>query len=77
MWVLIKTAKAGRLIYEKTFEDLESVRVFLKTTDKVVEQIVAKERFPKGKTCVFNKYVLREKKPEVPDLRDRFEVRFD
>lgn len=74
MWELTKTSKSGSLVYEKMFESLEEIQKFLKTTDKVVQQILRKERFPKGKTCVFNKYVIREVKEE---RRANFEVKFD
>lgn len=74
MWELTKTSKSGSLVYEKMFESLEEIQKFLKTTDKVVQQILRKERFPKGKTCVFNKYVIREMKEE---RRANFEVKFD
>ena len=60
MWVVIKVARAGRLIWEKRFETLEEVSKHLKCSDEIVQQIIKRERFPKGKTCVFNKFVVRE-----------------
>jgi hypothetical protein len=74
MWELTKTSKSGSLVYERVFDSLEEVAKFLKTTEKVVEQIQRKERFPKGKTCVFNKYNLRE--IEEP-RKAEFLVKFD
>jgi len=67
MWVVIKIARAGRLIYDKRFETLEAVAQHLKTTPEVVGQIVEGHRFPRGKLCVFNKYVVRRETPsDVP-----------
>jgi hypothetical protein len=70
MWIVIKVARAGRLIWEKRFETLEEVSKHLKCSDEIVKQIMRGERFPKGKTCVFNKFVIREEvesdKPKHP-----------
>ena len=67
MWILSKTARAGRLIWEERHETLDDVAKRLKVSQDIVEQIRKKDRFPKGKLCVFNKFSLREetKAPEI------------
>ena len=72
MWLVIKVARAGRLVYEKKFETKEAIQEQLKCSAEIVEQIIKKERFPKGKTCVFNKYIIREEKDS--DKKDPFGV---
>jgi hypothetical protein len=63
MWIVSKVARAGRLIWEERHETLEAVRARLKATDDIVQQIIRKERFPKGKACVFNKFTIRQEVP--------------
>lgn len=72
MWLVIKVARAGRLVYEKQIETKELIQEHLKCSAEIVEQIIRKERFPKGKTCVFNKYIIREFKES--DNKDPFGV---
>jgi hypothetical protein len=76
-WIVIKTARAGRLIWEKRFADKEAIAKHLKCSMDIVNDIVAHKSFPKGKTCVFNKYYIRQavesdKPPVAP-----FTISFD
>lgn len=60
MWIVSKVARSGRLIWEERYATLEEVRARLKTTEDIVQQVMRKEPFPKGKTCVFNKFTIRQ-----------------
>jgi len=77
MWIVIKTARAGRLIWEKKFEDKASIAKVLKCSLDIVNDIVAHKTFPKGKTCVFNKYYIREEVESDKVKEDRFTISFD
>lgn len=77
VWIVVKTARAGRLIWSLKFETKEAIAKHLKCSLDIVNDIVAHKVFPKGKTCVFNKYYIREEvKSDIPP-EDRFTISFD
>jgi hypothetical protein len=60
MFEVIKIAKSGKLVWSKILETTEDIAKELKCSAEIITQIQQKVRFPKGKTCVFNKYSIRE-----------------
>jgi hypothetical protein len=71
---LLKMSMSGSLVYEKDFKDLAEIAKFLKTSQKNCELIQQGFRFPKGKTRVLNKYIIRD---IPPPSKNPFEVSFD
>ena len=71
---LLKMSMSGSLVYEKDFVDLSAIAKFLKISQKNCELIQEGFRFPKGKTRVLNKYLI---KPVPPPAKNPFEVSFD
>ena len=71
---LRKMSISGTILYERDFTDLQAIAKFLKISVKNAELIQDSHRFPKGKTRVLNKYIIR-KTPAPP--KNPFEVSFD
>jgi len=71
---LIKMTVSGSLVYERQFATLQDIAKFLKISLKNTELIQSGHRFPKGKTRVLNKYIVR--KTEAPS-KNPFEVSFE
>jgi len=74
---VLKVARAGRLIWEQVFNDLEAIAKHLKCSMDIVNQIVKGQRFPKGKTCVFNKYIIRQEVKSDAPTTNPFVITFD
>jgi hypothetical protein len=77
VWIVVKTARAGRLIWSLKFEDKPAIAKHLKCSLDIVEDIIKHKVFPKGKTCVFNKYYIREEVQSDKPPEDRFTISFD
>jgi hypothetical protein len=77
VWIVIKVARAGRLIWEKRIAEKETIAKTLKCSLDVVNDIIAHKTFPKGKTCVFNKYYIRQEVESDRLDEDRFTISFD
>jgi hypothetical protein len=71
---LIKMSISGTILYERDFTDLQAIAKFLKISVKNAELIQQSHRFPKGKTRVLNKYIIRN---TPPPPKNPFEVSFD
>jgi len=71
---LIKMSISGTILYERDFPDIQSIAKFLKISVKNTELIQQSYRFPKGKTRVLNKYIIRT---TPPPQKNPFEVSFD
>lgn len=71
---LLKMTISGSLVYEREFASIQDIAKFLKISVKNAELIQSRHRFPKGKTRVLNKYIIR--KTEEPS-KNPFEVSFD
>lgn len=71
---LLKMTVSGSLVYERQFASIQDIAKFLKISLKNAELIQSGHRFPKGKTRVLNKYIIR--KTEEPS-KNPFEVSFD
>jgi len=72
--LLLKMSMSGSLVYQKEFKDLESISKFLKISLKNTELIQTGNKFPKGKTRVLNKYIIKVA-PEPS--KNPFTVSFD
>jgi hypothetical protein len=72
--LLLKMSMSGSLVYQKTFKDLQEISKFLKVSLKNTELIQKGHRFPKGKTRVLNKYIIKVA-PEPP--KNPFIVSFE
>jgi hypothetical protein len=76
-WIVIKVARAGRLIWEKRFKEREAIAKHLKCSLDIVNDIIAHKVFPKGKTCVFNKYYIRQAVESDKPKETPFTISFD
>lgn len=72
--LLLKMSMSGSLVYQKEFKDIAEIAKFLKISLKNTELIQKGHRFPKGKTRVLNKYIIKTA-PEPP--KNPFLVSFD
>ena len=57
--ILLKMSMSGSLVYQKHFNDISEIAKFLKISQKNTELIQQGHRFPKGKTRVLNKYIIK------------------
>ena len=57
--LLLKMSMSGSLVYQKEFKDTIEIAKFLKISHKNTELIQKGHRFPKGKTRVLNKYIIK------------------
>lgn len=71
---LIKMSLSGSIVYEKDFPDIQAIAKHLKISVKNAQLIQEGHRFPKGKTRVLNKYIIR---PTPPPPKNPFFVSFD
>jgi len=72
--LLLKMSMSGSLVYQKEFKGLHEIAKFLKISQKNTELIQQGHRFPKGKTRVLNKYII---KVAPPPPKNPFIVSFD
>jgi hypothetical protein len=72
--LLLKMSMSGSLVYQKEFKDIAEIAKFLKISQKNTELIQQGNRFPKGKTRVLNKYIIKVA-PEPP--KNPFIVSFE
>jgi hypothetical protein len=77
MWIVVKTARAGRLLWSLKFENKEAIAKHMKCSLDIVNAIINHKVFPKGKTCVFNKYYIREEVKSDKQPEDLFTISFD
>ena len=70
---LLKMSVSGSLVYEREFASLQEIAKFLKISVKNAELIQSGHKFPKGKTRVLNKYIIKKRNPP---LKNPFEVSF-
>jgi hypothetical protein len=64
--LLLKMSMSGSLVYQRQFNNIGDIAKFLKVSQKNTELIQQGHRFPKGKTRVLNKYIIKVA-PEPPE----------